>query len=156
MDAMIPIYPFNNLIETGLRSLFILTASYPNSFDLDYLVCLDYICVHSGDIDKEMPSLHPATPNRNGEIYVRRAIIEQGLNLFTNKHLIHKLYLESGIEYCATESASPFVDNLNSIYSKSLQIRSRWIKNTIISKTKTELEQIIKRQSSDFVFQLLS
>ncbi len=153
---MIPIYPFNNLIETGLRSLFILTASYPNSFDLDYLVCLDYICVHSGDIDKEMPSLHPATPNRNGEIYVRRAIIEQGLNLFTNKHLIHKLYLESGIEYCATESASPFVDNLNSIYSKSLQIRSRWIKNTINSKTKTELERIIKRQSSDFVFQLLS
>ncbi len=153
---MTTIYPFNNQVETGLRSLCILTATFPKSFDLDYLVCLDYICVHSGDIDKHMPSLHPALPNRDGEIYVRRAIIEEGLNLFVAKHLIHRLYTDTGIEYAATEGASPFLDNLSSVYANNLKDRAKWINKIVIERSKIELERIIKRQSSDFVFQLLS
>lgn len=149
------VYPFNNQIETGLRSLFILTSTFPKSFDLDYLVCLDYLCVHSGDIDADMPSLHPASPNRDGEIYVRRAIIEEGLNLFISKHLIHQLFTEEGIEYAATETAAPFLDTLTSEYATNLQIRAKWINNKIIDKNKEELQRIIKQQSSDFVFQLL-
>ncbi len=152
---MTAIYPFNNRIETGLRSLFILTYCYPRTFDLDYLVCLDYLCVHSGDFDKNMPSLHAATPNRGGEIYVHRAIIEEGLNLLYAKHLVHKCYLQTGIEYSATEESAPFIDSMGSEYCKRLHVRSTWIKHTISSNSKTELEKMIKQQATDFLFQVL-
>jgi hypothetical protein len=156
MDNLNQIYPFNNSIETGLRSLCILTACFPAKFDLDYLVCLDFICVHSGDFDSEMPSLHAATPNRAGEVYVRRAMIENGIHLLIHNNLIIRLYTDSGIEYQASETASPFVENLLSRYSQNLFKRADWLRRKMIMKNKHELEEMIKKQSSDFLFQTLS
>ncbi len=43
--------PFNSPIETGIRTLAILTAVFPRSLDLQYLVYFDYLVLHSGDVE---------------------------------------------------------------------------------------------------------
>lgn len=87
MDSKVAIYPFNNSIETGLRTLCILSAMFPHSYDLETLVCMDYLCVHTGDFDQEMESLHPENPHRAGELFVRRNVIEEGIALFISRGL---------------------------------------------------------------------
>lgn len=39
--------PFNSALETGVRTLAILIASYPKAHDLGRLVQYDYLTVHS-------------------------------------------------------------------------------------------------------------
>ena len=52
---------FNSALETGVRSLVILAANFPAALDLQRLVDLDYLVVHSGDVDGPK-SLHPPLP----------------------------------------------------------------------------------------------
>ena len=72
--------PFNSPLETGIRSLAILVAAYPESLDLQRLLEMDYLVVHSGDADGP-ESLHAPLPLRAGELLVRRGLIETGLLL---------------------------------------------------------------------------
>lgn len=74
------ITPFNSPLETGIRSLAILAAGHPVTFDLQRLVEMDYLVVHSGDANGP-ESLHAALPLRAGELLVRRELIEKGLLL---------------------------------------------------------------------------
>lgn len=46
--------PFNSPLETGVRSLTILEAAFPLSFDLQRLVEFDYVVVHSGDVEDDI------------------------------------------------------------------------------------------------------
>jgi len=121
------IYPFNNSIETGLRMLIVLTSAYPSKYDIDHLVYFDYMVVHSGDIDPQVKSLHPAVPNRSGEIFVRRSLIQDGIDVFIQKGLISKYYNESGIQYGATEISTPFLEALNEGYTENLIERANWV-----------------------------
>ncbi|WP_306800327.1 ABC-three component system middle component 2 [Endozoicomonas sp. YOMI1] len=61
--------PFNSPLETGVRSLAILVAAHPVAFDLERLVEMDYLVVHSGDADGP-ESIHAALPMRAGELLV--------------------------------------------------------------------------------------
>ena len=78
--------PFNSPLETGIRSLEILVAAYPEAFDLERLVEMDYLVVHSEDADGP-ESLHAALPMRAGELLVRRGLIEKGILLMMNNDL---------------------------------------------------------------------
>lgn len=60
--------PFNSPFETGIRSLAILVAAFPESYDLQRLVEMDYLVVHSGDADGP-DSLHAPLPMRGVEFY---------------------------------------------------------------------------------------
>jgi len=118
---------FNSPLEAGLRCLAILTAGYPNNYDLSRLVFYDYMLVHSGDIAGGPESLHPATPHRSGEILIRRPVLESGLNLFLSKGLINVIYNQDGILYSATELSSPFLDSLSSEYVSKLKNNAYWL-----------------------------
>lgn len=137
------INPFNNSIEAGLRILTILNEAFPKSFDLQNIVYLDYLTIHSADIDKTTTSLHPAVPYRSGEIMVRSSIIEQGLNLFIAKDLIEKLYNSNGIYYKATENAMPFLESLEEKYAIKLQQKANWAISKFSKHTKQELKSIM-------------
>ncbi|WP_338053724.1 ABC-three component system middle component 2 [Serratia liquefaciens] len=50
-------------------SLAILVAAFPESYDLQRLVEMDYLVVHSGDADGP-DSLHAPLPMRAGERYI--------------------------------------------------------------------------------------
>lgn len=66
MGNSISINLFNSSLETGVRSLIILVAAFPIAFDLQRLIEMDYLVVHSGDVDGPS-SLHAPIPMRIGE-----------------------------------------------------------------------------------------
>jgi hypothetical protein len=156
MDSKVAIYPFNNSIETGLRTLCILNAMFPHSYDLETLVCMDYLCVHTGDFDESVKSLHPENPNRTGELFVRRSVIEEGLLLFISRGLVTTLYIESGIEYQATELSSSFLDKIVSPYSIAMMTRAEWLRHRFDQEDNKTIQQYVKSITSNYAFQTLS
>jgi len=137
------IHPFNNKIETGLRVLSVLNATYPRSYDLQSIVYLDYLTVHSGDFDFKMISLHPSVQNRKGELLVRREMILTSIDLFIEKGLIEKLYTNLGIEYIASDQSTTFLDTLNEEYLLNLQIRSIWVNEYLENLNSKTLKEIM-------------
>jgi hypothetical protein len=143
------IHPFNNKVETGLRVLSILNAAFPNSYDLQSIVYLDYLTVHSGDIKNGIESLHPSVPNRKGEMFVRREIINSSLELYISKGLINKMYLENGIEYVASENSTTFLDSLNEEYLIELQLKSKWVNDFLKNLKQETLKNYMLRYMTD-------
>ncbi|WP_306031274.1 ABC-three component system middle component 2 [Stappia sp. MMSF_3263] len=117
--------PFNSTLETGVRSLAILHAAYPAAFDLQRLVEMDYLVVHSGDAGGP-ESLHAPLPLRAGELLVRHGLIEKGLILMMSRGLVRRLLAQEGFNYVAGEAAAPFVASLNDEYSSDLKERAAW------------------------------
>lgn len=114
-------------MECGLRSAVLLAAVFPSKLDIQRLVQYDYLLVHSGDIDAGPPSIHPPTPNRSGELLVRRPIIEAGIKLMMNKSVIEYELSANGIYYFAGEWSLAFLDQLVSKYSQELKNRAEWV-----------------------------
>jgi len=121
------ITPFNNSVEAGLRSLSVLVAAHPDSYELQRLLIFDYFIVHSADIVGGPVSLHPATPHRSGEILVRRRLVEQGLLLYMSRGLIERRMEPEGFLFAATEGAAPFLDSLTAPYCDELRARADWV-----------------------------
>lgn len=117
--------PFNSPLETGVRALSILEAAHPNGCDLQRLVELDYLVVHSGDAGGPQ-SLHAPLPMRAGELLVRREIIEKGLLLMASRGLVERVASPDGIFYRAGEAAAPYMAALNAPYSIELRARANW------------------------------
>ena len=104
-DTLHSDYIFNSAIETGVRALCILVIDLSNKFDIQQLLALDHIVVHSGDIKNAPPSLHPNILQRSGELLVRRPLVENGLSLMESKRLVEKVIISEGFYYRATELA---------------------------------------------------
>lgn len=136
------ISPFNNSIETGIRILCILHEAHPKSFDLQTLIYLDYITIHSRDFGSQIESLHPELPYRTGEVYVKRALIKDGIDLFCTKNLIDVLYLPDGIQYAASEEATPFIESLQETYITELLKRTKWLVNSFKIFEKKHLQDL--------------
>ena len=125
--AQVKLELLNGPLECGLRTLSILAELYPKSADLNELVMLDYMLVHSGDVPNGPPSLHPPSPLRSGEVAIRRRIIQEGLVLFQSRHLIVQTLTERGFEYMADDLAPAFLDVLQSPYQTGVRDRARWV-----------------------------
>lgn len=122
----------------------ILVAAYPTPFDLERLVEMDYLIVHSGDADGP-ESLHVALPMRAGELLVRRGLIEKGLLLMTSRNLIQRLPAEDGFNYVAGDAAAPFLSSLTSTYSQRLRARAQWAVERFEGVATSEIRQITHR-----------
>ena len=120
------VHPFNSSIECGLRSLVLLEHAFPLEYDLQRLVFYDYLLVHSGDAGGP-ESIHPATPHRSGEVLVKRQMLEQGLLLMMSRNLVVRKYDSTGILYSASDTATPFLDSLQSRYVGLLKKRANWV-----------------------------
>jgi hypothetical protein len=136
--------PFNSPLETGLRSLAILEAAFPNCYDLQRLVEMDYLVVHSADVGGP-DSLHAPLPLRAGELLVRRQLIERGLLLMMSKGLIERQASSEGIQYLAGEAASPYLSSLNATYTTQLRERARWLVDTFANFSTEEIRGLIHR-----------
>ncbi len=136
--------PFNSALETGVRSLAVLVASYPRTHDLGTLVQYDYLTVHSADADGPT-SLHPPLPLRSGELLVRRGLIESGLRLMMSRSLVQRHFHPAGLHYGADEAAGAFLDNLRSSYIVALRDRADWVAQTFDALSAEELDAVIKR-----------
>ena len=118
--------PLNSPLEVGVRVLMILVEAFPAHLDINRLVLLDYGLLHSADL-KGPDSLHPPIPIRVSELGVKRQHIEAGLQVMIRARLAEMLAEESGIEFCATESAENFLKILESDYARGLRDRAHWI-----------------------------
>lgn len=144
--------PFNSPLETGVRSLVILNAVYPNSLDLQRLVDFDYLVVHSSDAGGPK-SLHAPLPLRTGELLVRRGLIEKGLILMMSRGLILREPTVSGIHYTATDSAHPFLQALNSAYMIKLKERAEWVADRFQNSTNDEISNTTRSFFNDWTTQ---
>lgn len=136
--------PFNSPLETGLRSLAILEAAFPSRHDLQRLVELDYLVVHSADVGGP-ESLHVPLPLRAGELLVRRQLIEKGLLLMMSKGLIERHTVAAGIEYSASDTASPYLANLSASYTLRLRERAQWLVGNFEGFSTEELRDLVRR-----------
>lgn len=119
-------YIFNSALETGIRSVCILSVNLTNKFDIHQLLAFDHLVVHTGDVNNAPPSLHPDTLQRNGELLVRRPLVEDGLALMVRKKLVEKECTSNGFYYRATELACVFIESLTNQYIEELNERAKW------------------------------
>lgn len=124
---------FNGPLESGVRAVVVLDAIHPRGIDLARLTWLDHLVVHTQDIGGP-ESLHPAVPQRTGELLVRRRLVEQGVALMRRQHLIEMQQGERGVEYRSCDEATAFVDSLRTDYGRRLRECAQWLA--------TKLEQI--------------
>ncbi|HGL4551788.1 TPA: ABC-three component system middle component 2 [Acinetobacter baumannii] len=141
MTKIINNEPFNSYLETGVRSLTILVIAFPTLFDLQRLVEMDYLVVHSGDIGGPK-SLHASLPLRAGELLIRRELIENGLNLMISRGLVEKIFKDDGFYYIASENAAPFIQSLTTTYSLQLKERADWVVKQFQTTPTNEIRRI--------------
>lgn len=139
-------------METGLRSLILLEAFYPEKLDLDALALLDYFVVHTADLGGP-DSLHPALPERVGEYRVRRMLIQESLRMLLRVNLIEVVESAEGISFVSGDDAPAFVKLLNSHYNRNLSDRARWLAGRVRDEGETAfaaMRQLIDRWSFEF------
>lgn len=134
--------PFNTPLESGLRSTIILAELHPRGCDLQRLVTYDYFLVHSGDLGGP-PSLHPPSPNRTGELLVRRHLVVAGIDLAFRKGLIIPRYEETGVSYYASDLAKPFLDYFESPYAQRAKQIALWLSQRFGPLTDRELTLLV-------------
>jgi hypothetical protein len=117
--------PFNTPLETGIRLTILLNQAYPLSLSLDRLVMLDHVLVHTADFGGP-PSIHPASPYRVAEPYVRRELVQRSLVLLRSRGLAAEFPCETGFVWQAGDSAAPFVELLTTQYHQTLRSRATW------------------------------
>lgn len=134
---------FNGPIEIGLRALVVLTEAFPAAYSLQRLVISDYLVVHSDDADGPQ-GLHPQTPRRSGELFVRRESLQRGLLLYQSRGLIECRYEPNGIVFAATETSAAFIDVLESQYVSELRLRTEWLISRFQGMADKELHDFVK------------
>ena len=144
--------PFNSALETGVRTLVVLEASFPEALSLERLVEFDYLVVHTGDAGGP-ESLHVSLPLRTGELLVRRGLIESGLALMMSRGLVKRITGVSGISYQASESAGPFLGALSSSYIGKLKERAEWLVRRLGRATDQEIHGMTRKLLNTWTIQ---
>lgn len=134
---------FNTPFESGLRSVILLTACFPEALGLHQLVTLDHVVVHTEDFGGP-PSLHPKEESRAAELLVRRRLVESGLALMGTRQLVCRRATAQGFRYSAGEEAGTFVDYLRSGYTRELSERALWIALHILPLSPEEFDVFIR------------
>lgn len=137
---------FNSPLEIGLRSLCILVELHPRRHDLQRLVLLDYLLVHSADVDGGPESLHAAVPQRSAEVLVRRAVLEPGLALYARRGLVSVAMDADGFSYRATDRGGCFLDTIRTAYVEALRIRAGWIAGNFGELPTSEISQFVNTE----------
>ncbi len=132
---------FNSPLETGVRALTILEACFPEALDIQRLIELDYLVVHSGDAGGPK-SLHAALPLRSGELLVRREVVADGLALMMSRGLVLREPKSNGIFYKAAETVVPFLASLTNVYTQDLRDRAAWAASNFMDLDHQRLREI--------------
>lgn len=135
---------FDSSLEIGVRLVALMSLLHPRSIDLQRLVVLDYLTLHSGDADGP-ESLHLPVPMRSGELVVRRELIEDGLRLMMTRGLVDRLASAEGFTYVASELAGTFLSMLGSPYSQRLLEKASWVAQSFGDASQEDL-RVIERK----------
>lgn len=115
----------NSPLELGLRTLVVLTASFPRQLDVDRLVLMDYCLLHSADLGGP-ESVLPAISTRGGELGIKRSVLEHGLQVMARARMIDVVASTEGLTYRASEAAAPFLRLVSSPLLDRLTAVALW------------------------------
>ncbi len=152
---------FNSPFEIGLRALIILSVSYPLKLDIQRLIYLDYLVLHTEDIGLQgaPKSIHPATPHRSGEIVVRRKAMQAGLDMMYRKTLLEMVYDEDGISYVASELTVAFLNLIESDYCRLIHNNANWVSQKFSTYSSGEMKQYMDDKlgtwGGEFIYEAL-
>ena len=118
---------FNTPFEAGVRATVMLDTVSPAGLNLERLVALDHLVVHTEDLQGP-PSFHPSVQTRAAEMLVRRRLIERGIEMMMGRGLIERRPSLGGIEYFAGDEAAIFTHLLCTKYANALKERAGWLK----------------------------
>lgn len=141
---------FNGPLEAGIRAVAILGAAFPRAYDLQRLVALDYLLVHTGDVGGP-DSLHPPTPLHSAELLVRRKLVEEGLLLTMTRDLVRRDVTLDGIKYGAGENTATFLSALTSSYLAGLKERAGWLVSAVGDHTDKQFRDVMRRFSDQWI-----
>jgi hypothetical protein len=146
---------FNSVFETGVRAVFVLVSVYPDCLDLEDLIALDHLVVHSEDVGGPN-SLHPATSTHASEMLVRRKLISDGLLLMQARSLVDRLAKPNGMFYRAGDEASNFVSYLTSPYFMQLREAASFLASLRTHLGKPAFDQLVEDQLERWAIQFQS
>jgi hypothetical protein len=130
-------------VDVGIRVLAILTASFPNAATIDRLSLLDYLVVHTDDLDGGPPGINPKTPHRAVGILVRRESIQAGVALLQTRGLVRQRFDSDAVRFAATDSAGSFVDAMTSPYASKLRSRASWLADRLGMMEDADLQRLV-------------
>ncbi|MGX1377105.1 hypothetical protein RKD56_004223 [Priestia megaterium] len=133
----------NSSLEAGLRVLIILDSIFPDSIDIDRLVIYDYLIIHTKDVKVGKESLHPPTPHRLGELFVRRELLQEGISLMESRELLQIEYTSNGIMFKASLLTGPFIKYFESQYSHSLRQNALFIQKIFKDLSYSDLKKYV-------------
>lgn len=142
--------PFNGILETGIRVIFLLHASYPRYLDVQRLTAMDYLIVHTELLDGPV-DLHPPTLTISPVTQVRRKSVQDSLNLMMSKELVSKHISEKGIHFIAGEYSTFFIDSLQSNYLHKLYERAHWLSEHFKNYDDFEFDALMKELLENWV-----
>lgn len=140
---------FNSDVEVGMRALLIIN-NIKGSIDLDRLLVYDYLCLHSYDFGGPK-SLHPAIPNRNVELVIKRERLSKGLKLLIAKELIKVNLLKKGIYYSKNKLTSSFLGYVKSPYRYDYEIRSKWVIDNFSDLSDIKLKLFVEQKIGKWI-----
>ena len=130
----------NGPLEVGLRILVILETEFPRALNVDELLVLDHVSLHSSDFGGP-DSLHPALPLRSADVGARRDAIRHGIELLIHRGLATADFDGDGISFVAGEMSHSVIALLESPYLKVFQERVRWTSAKNLIETPEELRE---------------
>ena len=142
--------PFNGSLETGMRAVMALHASFPRELDIQRLTALDYLIVRTSLLDG--PSdLHPSTPITTPVTQVRREAVYNALDLMMSRELVERSITDQGIYFRAGEYSSFFVEALTTPYAQRLLCRARWVADYFNEYSESQFDRLMAELLDDWV-----
>ncbi len=118
---------------------------YPQTYDLQRLVALDYLLVHTGDIEGP-DNLHPPTPMHSAELLVRRKLVEQSLLLMMTRDLVEREVTSEGNQVRRRrECCDVPVISIFQLFAGSLPERAVWLVETVGDLTDEQFKGMMRR-----------
>jgi hypothetical protein len=146
---------FNSAFETGVRTICILAALSPERPDLEDLIALDHLVVHSVDVGGPN-SIHPPTSSHATEMLVRRELIQKGLLLMQTRGLVERSADNTGIRYRAGEEAHNFISYLTSEYFQQLKAAASYLAGLRRRLGKGDFDGLVGKQLERWAIQFQS
>lgn len=140
---------YNSKLEAGIRAVVVLEELRPDTLDLAEVVLFDHVVVHTADLGGP-PSLHAELPGRKGELLVRRRLIESSLELMRRCHLVEQDSVEEGLVYRASDVAAPYIELLETSYSKRLKNCAEWLGDQVRERGKTGFKAFVRERIGDW------
>jgi len=123
MKIAVPTQLYNTISEVGVRLLIILD-SCKSTMSLERLQIYDHLILHLGDVQADLPSIHPSNPSHSSEIVAKRQLIRSSIAAMALKGFVTVKYTSYGFLYSSNKMTEEFLMVLTSGYSKKVRANS--------------------------------